>query len=154
MRNTAIRYGLLFFAGLVTIFLSAYLLGLSDNYYLRFVNGIIHAVALYYGIKKLRLQEPQSLHNYVSGVSQGLYVGAVGSFLFAIFVFLFLYNAPGLMAQLQASTKVGAALTPITSGVIVFMEGIAVSLIGSYVLTRYVDARLEAKQGAGSVYAG
>lgn len=145
MKKIALRYGALFFAGLLGIFLLSYLAGVADNYYLRFLNGFVHVVALYYGIKQLRLERPETLHNYVSGVSQGIYVGAVGSLLFGVFIMLFLVASPSLMAELQQATNLGTALTPVTSAIITVMEGLAVSLIGSYLLTRYVDGRLEQK---------
>jgi hypothetical protein len=145
MKTIAIRYGLYFFAGLVAIFLSSYLIGIADNYYFRFTNGIVHMAALYYGIKAFRLQWPDTIHNYVSGVGQGMYIGAVGSLLFGIFLLFFLLANPIFMAELQTSTNLGADLTPITSAIITVVEGIAVSLIGSYLLTRYVDSRSEQK---------
>ncbi|PPK85482.1 uncharacterized protein DUF4199 [Neolewinella xylanilytica] len=153
MKTIALRFGLYFFGGLVAIFLLSYLLGLAGNYELRVVNGLLHVTVLYYGIKQLRLKQPDTHQNYVSGVAQGLYIGAVGTVLFTIFTVLFLSADSGLMAELQAATPIGNALTPLTSGVFILMEGVAVSLIGSYLLTRYVDARLEAKEGADNAYA-
>ncbi|MBB4080060.1 hypothetical protein GGR28_002690 [Lewinella aquimaris] len=152
MKTIALRFGLYFFGGLVAIFLLSYLLGLAANYQLRVVNGFLHMAVLYYGIRELRVRQPDTHQNYVSGVAQGLYIGAVGTVLFSIFTVLFLAGAPNLMAQLQAATPLGNSLTPVTAGVFILMEGVAVSLIGSYLLTRYVDARLEKKRGAESDY--
>ncbi len=152
MKTIAFKYGLYFFGGLVAIFLTSYLLGLAANYQLRVVNGLLHMAILYYGIKELRVRQPDTHQNYVSGVAQGLYIGTVGTVLFSIFTVLFLIGASGLMAELQAATPLGNALTPVTAGVFILMEGIAVSLIGSYLLTRYVDARLEKKGGEERAY--
>lgn len=153
MKTIAFKFGFYFFIGLVAIFLISYLLGLAADYELRVVNGLLHVAILYYGIRELRFKQPDTHQNYVSGVAQGLYIGAVGTVLFSIFTVLFLIGAPGLMAALQAATPLGDALTPLTAGVFILMEGVAVSLIGSYILTRYVDARLEQKKGVGSTYA-
>ncbi len=153
MKTIALKFGLYFFGGLVAIFLLSYLLGLAANYQLRVINGLLHMAILYYGIKQLRMRQPETHQNYVSGVAQGLYIGAVGTVLFAIFTTLFLSADTSLMAELQAATPLGNSLTPISGGVFILMEGVAVSLIGSYILTRYVDARLEEKEGAGSAYA-
>ncbi|THH39799.1 DUF4199 domain-containing protein [Neolewinella litorea] len=152
MKTIALKYGLYFFGGLVAIFLLSYLLGFAANYQLRVVNGVLHMAILYYGIKELRIKQPDTHQNYVSGVAQGLYIGTVGTVAFAIFLLLFLIADDGLMADLQAATPLGTALTPITASVFIIMEGIAVSLIGSYLLTRYVDARLEKKAGAENAY--
>ncbi|MGB3800231.1 MAG: hypothetical protein WA952_10485 [Lewinella sp.] len=153
MKSIAIKFGLYFFGGLVAIFMMSYFLGLAGNYRLRVINGFLHLAVLYYGIKELRLRQPETHQNYVTGVVQGLYIGGVGTVLFAIFTTLFLIADSGLMAELQAATPLADALTPVTAGVFILMEGVAVSLIGSYMLTRYVDKRLEEKEGAGSAYA-
>ncbi len=152
MKTIALKFGCYFFGGLVAIFLLSYLLGLAENYQLRMVNGLLHMAILYYGIKELRIRQPDTHQNYVSGVAQGLYIGTVGTILFSIFTVLFLTAAPGLMIKLQAATPLGSALTPVTAGVFIFMEGIAVSLIGSYLITRYVDARIEKKGGEERAY--
>ncbi len=152
MKNKAYRYASYFFISLTFIFLSAYATGLADNYWLRFVNGIAHLVILYYGIKALRLRKPETVNNYVSGVAQGVTIGAIGSLLFGVFLLLFLLGTPSLVADLQAATNIGPRLTPYAMALIVFAEGVAVSLIGSYLLVRYVDDRLE-KKGFGARYA-
>lgn len=152
MKTIAVRFGLYFFAGLVAIFLLSYVSGLAENYELRLVNGLLHMVILYYGINQLRVRQPDTHQNYVSGVAQGMYIGTVGTVLFSIFTALFLFADTNLLSQLQAATPLQENLTPLTAGVFILMEGIAVSLIGSYLLTRYVDARLETKGGDDSVY--
>lgn len=153
MKSIALKYGSYFFVGLVAIFMVSYFTGVAANYQLRLVNGLLHPIILYYGIKQLRIEQPNTHQNYVSGVAQGIYVGAVGTLLFSIFMIVFLSFDPALMAELQAAIGWGDFLTPIMAGVFVFMEGVAVSLIGSYLLTRYVDMRLEQKAGAGRPYA-
>ncbi|MEL7162213.1 MAG: DUF4199 domain-containing protein [Bacteroidota bacterium] len=153
MKTIAIKYGLYFFAGLVVIFLASYLMGVAADYQLRIINGILHPVILYYGIKQLRLDQPETHQNYVSGVAQGMYVGAVGTVLFMVFMILFLSFNPAFMAELQTTTGWGDRLNPTMAGVFIFMEGIGVSLIGSYLITRWVDMRLEQKAGVGQAYA-
>lgn len=153
MKRIAFVYGLYFFMGLVAIFLISYMAGVAANYELRIINGLLHTVVLYYGIKQLRVSKPSTHQNYLSGVAQGIYVGAVGTILFMIFITLFLALNTSFLAELQAATGWRTLLTPIMAGTFVFMEGVAVSLIGAYVMTRYVDMRLEQKAGAGRAYA-
>ncbi|NJC26058.1 hypothetical protein [Neolewinella antarctica] len=145
MNKDLLRYAAYFAASLTVIFLVAYVLGLADNYYLRFTNGIAHMTVLYYAIKQLRLRDPSTINNYVSGVARGLSVGAAGSLAFSIFLLLFLLADPELVNQIQVATNLGDVLTPYAMALITLGEGIAVSLIGSYLLVRYVDARLESK---------
>lgn len=153
MKRIAIVYGLYFFIGLVSIFLLSYVSGLAANYELRIVNGLIHTLVLYYGIKQLRIEKPGTHQNYVSGVAQGLYVGGVGTILFGVFMVLFLTFNTNFLVELQAASGWENRLTPLMAGVFVVMEGVAVSLIGAYLMTRYVDMRLERKAGAGRAYA-
>ncbi|MEO0627961.1 MAG: hypothetical protein AAFY36_08445 [Bacteroidota bacterium] len=153
MRRIAITYGLYFFAGLISIFLVSYAAGVAANYELRIINGLLHTVVLYYGIKQLRIDKPSTHQNYVSGVAQGFYIGAVGTILFMIFITLFLAFNASFLAELQAASGWRTLLTPIMGGTFVLMEGVAVSIIGAYVMTRYVDMRLELKAGAGKAYA-
>ncbi|MEM1215116.1 MAG: hypothetical protein AAGJ82_05500 [Bacteroidota bacterium] len=80
---------------------------------------------------------PTTHQNYVSDVAQGIYSGAVGTILFAVFMVLFLYLAPDFLLELQSGTGM--------ADVFVFMKGVAVSLIGAYLTTRYVDMRLKRK---------
>lgn len=152
MNSPVIRYGLYFALSLIVIFLGAFLMGVADNYYLRFLNGFGHVVVLYYGIKNLRIRRPDTVNNYVSGVAQGVSIGAFGSLIFGLFLLGFLLATPGLVAELQSATNLGPRLTPWAMALITIAEGVAVSLIGSYLLVRYVDARLEAKN-KGAMYA-
>ena len=145
MNKDVLRYAGYFAAALTTIFLVAFMAGLAENYYLRMVNGVAHVVVLYYGIKQYRLKNPRTVNNYVSGVARGVSIGAAGSLLFGIFLLFFLLANPALVAELREVTNIGAALSPYTLALIAIAEGVAVSLIGSYLLVRYVDARLERK---------
>jgi hypothetical protein len=110
------------------------------------INATVHLAVLYYGIRSLRERSPKTLNNYVSGVVQGMYVGFVGTLLFSIFMMFFLILTPSFLSQLQAATNLDGALNPVTAAVIIFMEGVGISLIGSYLMTRFVDMRIERKR--------
>ncbi|MTB53655.1 hypothetical protein [Lewinella sp. W8] len=152
MKTIAIRYGLYFFASLVGLFLISYFAGIASNPDFRVINATAHLVILYYAIRSLRKRSPKTLNNYVSGVVQGMYVGFVGTLLFSIFMMFFLILTPSFLSELQAATSLDGALSPFTAAVIIFMEGVGISLIGSYLMTRYVDMRIERKR-ANPVYA-
>lgn len=145
MKRIAIRYGLYMFAGFVALFLISAALGLSDNYNLRMLNGLIHLSLLYYAVRAFRAEHPDSIHNYLSGTAQGMYAGMLGALMFTVFMILYLAFNPAFLAELRDITPLGNYLTPITAGAILLLEGLIVSLIGSYIMTRLVDARLERK---------
>jgi peptidoglycan/LPS O-acetylase OafA/YrhL len=146
MKTIAFRYGLIFFGGLMAIFLVSYLLGQGTNYNLRFLNGILHLGILYVAINSLRAKQPETHQNYVSGVAQGMYTGGVGTIAFTIFMVLFLSLNPAFLAGIQETTGFGDRLTPIMAGALIFMEGVGVSLIAAYLLTRIIDNRIEKSQ--------
>ncbi|WP_020571668.1 hypothetical protein [Neolewinella persica] len=154
MKTIAFRYGLIFFSGLMAIFLISYVLGQGANYNLRYLNGVLHIGILYVAINRLRAKQPETHQNYVSGVAQGMYTGGIGTILFMAFIVLFLSLNPDFLASIQEATGFGDRLTPIMAGALIFMEGVGVSLIASYLLTRVIDNRIEKSQKeAGMTYA-
>jgi hypothetical protein len=154
MKTIAFRYGLLFFGGLMVIFLASYLLGQGANYNLRSLNGVLHLGILYMTINRLRAKQPETHQNYVSGVAQGMFTGSFGTIVFTIFMVLFLSLNPAFLTSIQEATGFGERLTPIMAGALIFMEGVGVSLIASYLLTRIIDNRIEKSQGeSGMAYA-
>lgn len=154
MKTIALRYGLYFFTGLMAIFLVSYLLGQGANYNLRLLNGILHIGILYLAINQLRAKQPETHQNYVSGVVQGMYAGGFGTIAFAIFIVLFMALNPAFLTSIQEATNFGERLTPVMAGALVFMEGVGVSLIGAYLVTRVIDNRIEeSRREEGRAYA-
>ena len=154
MKTIAFKYGLIFFGGLMAIFLISFALGQGANYNLRLLNGVLHMGILYVAINRLRAKFPDTHQNYVSGVAQGMYVGGFGTLLFTIFIVLFMALNPTFLASIQEATNFGDRLTPVMAGALVFMEGVGVSLIGSYLVTRIIDNRIEeSKKEPGMTYA-
>lgn len=142
MKKIAIRFGLWMFAGFTVFFLIMHLLGLSNNYNLRVLNGIIHLGVIYLAIKAFRSKYPDTVSNYVSGTAMGMYASAVGVLGFTIFMILFLSFDPVFLQELREAMPMGDYLTPITASLFILIEGIAISLIGSYILTRVIDMNL------------
>ncbi len=138
MKTLAIKYGIRMFAGFTLFFLIMHFLGQSQNFNLRIFNGVIHLGFMYLAIKAYKEQFPESLDNYLNGVAVAMYSSAIGILPFSIFLMIFLDQTPHLMAEFKAHTPIGEYLTPVTASVFVFMEGLIISLIGGYVLTRIV----------------
>jgi len=142
MKKIALQYGLWMLAGFTVFFLIMHLLGLSHNYNLRILNGIIHLGVIYFAIKAFRSKYPDTVNNFLSGTAIGMFVSAVGVTGFTVFMILFLSFNPGFLQELRETIPMGDYLTPITSSLFIFMEGIVISLIGSYILTRVIDMNL------------
>lgn len=149
MKNIALKYGLWLFAGLTAFFLLMHLTGYSDNYDLRILNSIIHLSVIYLAIRAYRLQLEDSVNNYLSGVAMGMYTSAIGVTLFTVFMFLFMrFNmefTEGVIANFELSDRF---VMPIGASMFIFVEGIATSLIGSYIITRIIDMRMAKAQSS------
>ena len=142
MKKIAIKYGLLMFAGFTAFFLIMHLLGQSQNYNLRIFNGVIHIGLITLAIREYRKTNPEGLSNYISGVAMGMYASLIGVLGFVIFMVLYLSGDTAFMAYIQASFPIGEYLNPITASLFILVEGVAVSLIGSYIVTRIVDMNM------------
>ncbi len=142
MKRIAIWYGLIMFAGFALFFLLMDVVGLSDNYNLRIFNSLIHLGMIYLAVQSYRNLRPERVGNYISGVATGMYSSIIGVVGFSIFMLLYLTASPELMMQIKADFPIGKYLNPFTTTLFIFVEGIAVSLIGSYIITRVIDDRM------------
>lgn len=147
MKRIAIKYGLIMLAGFVVFFLIMRMAGLAENTYLRVFNGVIHLTMMGLAIHSYRSWKPETVNNYVSGVAMSFYTSAFGVAGFGLFMMIFLSFDAELMAAVNAQVPLHTSKTgfnPITAGAMVIAEGIAITLIGSYIMTRIIDARFEA----------
>ncbi len=141
MKKIAIKYGLWMFAGFTSFFLLMHLIGQSQNFTLRVFNGVIHLGLVTAAIRTYREEYVGARDNYLSSVAMGIYASVIGVVAFSIFMLLFLIFNPGFLSAIQAKTSFGDYLTPVTSTFFILTEGIAISLIGSYIITRILDMR-------------
>lgn len=142
MKKIALKFGTWMLFGFVAFFLIMHLLDLSQNYWLRVFNGVIHLSIIYAAVRSYRVSHPESLKNPVSGVALGMYTSLIGVVGFAIFMLLFMVYSPNFLDNLQSNFELGKYLNPITATIFLLAEGIAISLIGSYILTRIIDMRM------------
>ncbi len=146
MNHLAIKYGIRMFAGFAILFLFFHILGLSHHYELRMLNGAVHLGFLYLLIRDFRREQPESRDNYISAVALGMNASVLAVVAFTFCMFLFLtFNEP-FFQKLQAQSPLPEYFRPFTASLYILMEGIAVSLIGSYIITRIVDSRVERRQ--------
>lgn len=142
MRKIAIRYGLWMFLGFTVFFFVMHFFGFSQRYDLRIFNGVIHLSLMYLAIREYRNSNEESVNNYVSGVAMGMYTSVIGVLPFTIVMFLYLVLNPDFMANVTDNADLQRFITPLTASLFIFTEGIAVSLIGSYIETRIIDASI------------
>ena len=142
MRNIAIRYGLWMFVGFTAFFFIMHLFGFSQRYDLRIFNGVIHLSLMYLAIREYRSKNRESVNNYISGVAMGMYASVIGVLPFTIVMFLYLVLNPEFMANVTDNADLQRFITPLTASLFIFTEGIAISLIGSYIETRIIDMNM------------
>jgi len=127
-------------AGFILYFLIMQSLGFGGNYYFRIFNAVIHLTLITWAIKAFKDEYPDKF-NYLSGVSAGILTSLIGVVPFALFMLIFLYITPDFMEGIRSEAEnIGSYLTPFTASLIVLLEGIAVSVLASYVIMRIVDA--------------
>ncbi len=150
MKKIALKYGLWMLAGFIGFFSLMNLFGLATNPGWRIFNGFIHLAVIYLAIRQYRREVPESIDNYLSGVAMGMYTSMIGVVGFVLFmVFFFIFN-PEFLEAIQRNTEIGQLgdyLTPITASIFILAEGIAVSLIGSYIVMRVVNMQLLETEG-------
>lgn len=130
------------FAGFTLFFLLMYLFGLASNTNLRIFNFVIHIGFIYFAIKAYRETHRDTFPNYARGLVLGMYTSAVGVVGFTIFFLLFLSINPSLMLEFKQSMPLSKYINPITLSIFVLVEGTAVSLIASYILSRVVGLQM------------
>lgn len=128
------------FLGFIGYFVLMNVLNLATRFNFRVFNGVIHIILIYLAIKAYDRSNPEGF-NYLSGVAMGIITSVIGVIPFAIFQIAFLsYNASFMEALQQAMPSIGQYLTPWTTGLIVLMEGLAVSFVASYIIMRIVES--------------
>ena len=143
MEKIAFKYGILMFLALVVLFAFVHLIGLSQNYNLRVLNGFVHLTFLYLSIKAYRTSNPESLNNYVSGVAIGMLMTVVAVVLFALAMMLYFHIDEPFFLTLKENFPYPDSFTPFTASLVIVVEAIAISLIGAYIVTRVIDDLLE-----------
>ena len=138
MQKIALKYGLMLFACILGFFLIMKFIGQGQNFNFRVLNGLFHIVFVTLAIKEYKSKFEKEF-NYLSGSAAGIMTSMVAVIPFAVFIVVFLGIDTNLMTHLQENVpRVGGYLTPIACGISILMEGLAVTFILSYIITRVV----------------
>ena len=123
-------------AGFIAIFLVVYTMGFAQYTELRFLNIFVHISCMYVAIRTFYKKDIEDIDNYLLGVAQGIEASVIGVVGYAIFVAIFLQFDPRLMDLIKQNSNMAIYLNPYTVTLDILAEGLMVSLIGSYILTR------------------
>ncbi len=131
------NYGLRIAVGLIIYFLTMHFLGLAHHVALRMLNLVILATGIYFGLKKFKELHNQHI-NYFRALVTGVAIGAIGSVVFALFMFIYMQLDPGMMQAIIENEPMGRYLNAYMASFIVALEGIFSGLLVTFVLINYL----------------
>ncbi len=131
-------YGLRIAAGLIGFFLIMKLVGLSHHVELRLLNLFILSGGVYMALKRFKQSHSDRL-NYFRGLITGVATSAVGSLVFAFFLFLYMQLDSEMMQFIIENEPMGRYMNPYIASFIVALEGVFSGLLVTFVLINYVS---------------
>ena len=114
------------------------LFGLEQYYELRYLNGLIQVAGIYLALKKFKATHGQHL-NYFRALAVGVATAAVGSLLFAGFLFIYMNTHPDLLRNVIDNEPMGQYLNAYMISFIVALEGFFLGLLMTFVLINYLN---------------
>jgi hypothetical protein len=130
-------YGLRIAVGLIVYFVVMHLTGLSHHVELRLLNLLILIAGVYLALKKFKETHGEHL-NYFRALATGVATAAIGSFIFAFFLFIYMKVDTSLMESIVQNEPMGRYLNPYIASFIVALEGLFSGLLVTFILINYV----------------
>jgi hypothetical protein len=132
------NYGLRIAAGLTLFFLIMKFAGYGHHVELRLVNLVILIAGVYFALKKFKQTHEDHL-NYFRALITGVATGAIGSFVFALFLFLYMKIDGDLMESIIKNDPMGRYLNAYIAAFIVALEGVFSGLLVTFILINFVN---------------
>ena len=130
------NYGLRIAAGLILFFLVMRLVGFHHHVELRLCNLLTLMAGIYFGLKKFKETHDNHI-NYFRALITGVGIGAVGSVVFGLFMFIYMKLDISLMQSIIDNEPMGRYLNPYMASFIVALEGVFSGLLVTFVLLNY-----------------
>lgn len=130
-------YGLRIAAGLIAYFLIMKVTGLAHHVELRLLNLLIMITGVYFALKKFKTSHGDHI-NYFRALITGFSTAAIGSIVFAIFLFAYMKMDTGMMQSIVEGEPMGRYLNAYIAAFIVALEGVFSGLLVTFVLINYV----------------
>jgi hypothetical protein len=131
------NYGIKIAGGLIVYFLIMNFVGLGHHVELRLLNLVIQTVGVYFALKKFKETHGASL-NYFRALITGVATAAIGSGLFALFMFAYMQLDDSLMQSVIENEPMGRYLNAYMAAFIVALEGVFSGLLVTFVVINYV----------------
>jgi hypothetical protein len=130
-------YGLRIGVGLIVYFVVMHLVGLSHHVELRLMNLLILVAGVFLALRKFK--ETHNAHlNYFRALVTGVSTAAIGSLMFAVFLFAYMKLDSSLMESIVTNEPMGRYLNPYIASFIVALEGLFSGLLVTFILINYV----------------
>lgn len=130
-------YGIGIAVTLIVYFFFMKLFGLAHHVELRLFNLLILAIGVYFALRKFRQTHDDRL-NYFRALITGVATAAVGSLIFAFFLFTYMSADNSLMESVKQNEPMGHYLNAYMAAFIVALEGVFSGLLVTFVLINYV----------------
>jgi hypothetical protein len=130
-------YGIKIGVGLIVYFTIMHLTGLSHHVELRLLNLLILVTGVYLALKKFRDSHSDHL-NYFRALITGVATAAIGSLIFAAFLFAYMKIDTSLMESIVKNEPMGRYLNPYIAAFIVALEGLFSGLLVTFILINFV----------------
>jgi hypothetical protein len=131
-------YGIRIAIGVIAFFLLMKFAGFFHVVELRMLNIFILVAGIFLALKKFKGTHGNHI-NYFRALIVGVVTGAVGSILFAIFLFIYVHIDSDFMLWLQQNEPMGRFLNPYIVAFIVALEGLFSGLLVTFVLINYLQ---------------
>jgi hypothetical protein len=131
------NYGLRTAAGLIVYFVIMDIASLAHRVELRLLNLFIVVAGIYFALKKFKELHGQHI-NYFRALITGVATGAVASFVFGVFMFLYMKIDTGFMQSIIDNEPMGRYLNAYMAAFIVALEGFFSGLLVTFVLINYM----------------
>jgi hypothetical protein len=112
--------------------------GYGNRVELRLFNLLIEAAGIYYALRKFTQTHGKHI-NYFRALVTGVSTAAIGSFLFALFLFAYMKVDADFMESILRDEPMGRYLNAYISSFIVMLEGVFSGLLVTFVLINYVN---------------
>lgn len=130
-------YGVRIAIGFIVYFLLMQIAGLSHEIELRLFNLLILIGGIYLALRKFRQTHAQHLH-YFRGMFVGIVTATIGSFIFSVFLFLYMILDPAFLQSIIENEPMGRFLNPYVAAGIVTIEGVFSGLFVTFLVLNLV----------------
>ncbi len=131
-------YGIRIAGGCIIYFFVMRIFGLEQHYELRYLNAVIQVAGIYLALKKFKATHGKHL-NYFRALAIGVATAAVGSLLFAGFLFIYMNTHADLLKNVIDHEPMGHYLNAYMISFIVALEGFFLGLLMTFVLINYLN---------------